>query len=94
MFYRQALATFSTKEEKEKKFVYKKMTYYDLLSVPHSASDKELKVAYLRQAKKYHPDVYEGVNKDHFKKVNEAYTVLKNAQKRAAYDNRSKIRAR
>lgn len=70
------------------------MTYYDLLSVPHSASDKELKVAYLRQAKKYHPDVYEGVNKDHFKKVNEAYTVLKNAQKRAAYDNRSKIRAR
>ena len=70
------------------------MTYYDLLSVPHSASDKELKFAYLKKAKRYHPDVYQGVNKDHFKKVNEAYTVLKNAQKRAAYDNRSKIRAR
>jgi len=68
--------------------------YYDLLGVAHSASDKELKIAYLRMAKRYHPDVYKGINKDHFKKVNEAYSVLKNAQKRAAYDNRSKIRAR
>ena len=46
----------------EKKFNYKKMTYYDLLNVSHSASDKELKIAYLKMAKKYHPDVYEGVN--------------------------------
>ena len=70
------------------------MTHYDLLDVKHSASDKELKVAYLRLAKKYHPDIYNGVNKDHFKRVNEAFSVLKNPQKRAAYDNRSKIRAR
>ena len=70
------------------------MTYYDLLNVSHSASDKELKIAYLKMAKKYHPDVYEGVNTDHFKKVNEAYSVLKNPQKRSAYDNKSKIRAR
>lgn len=70
------------------------MTHYDLLGVSHSASDKELKVAYLRMAKKFHPDVYNGINKDHFKRVNEAYSVLKNAQKRAAYDNKSKIRAR
>ena len=53
------------------------MTHYDLLGVGHSASEKELKVAYLRAAKKFHPDVYQGVNKDHFKKVNEAYSVLK-----------------
>ena len=54
------------------------MTHYDLLDVKHSASDKELKVAYLRLAKKYHPDIYNGVNKDHFKRVNEAFSVLKN----------------
>ena len=70
------------------------MTHYDLLNVSHTASDKEMKVAYLRMAKKFHPDLYDGINKDHFKKVNEAYSVLKNPQKRAAYDNRSKIRAR
>ncbi len=70
------------------------MTHYDLLGVSHTASDKEMKVAYLRMAKKFHPDLYKGINKDHFKKVNEAYSVLKNPQKRAAYDNRSKIRAR
>ena len=62
----------------EEKFNYKDKTHYDLLGVAHSASDKELKVAYLRAAKKFHPDVYKGVNRDHFKKVNEAYSVLKN----------------
>ena len=64
------------------KFIYKKLTHYDLLCVSHSASDKELKVAYHKMAKKYHPDIYKGINKDHFKRVNEAYTVLKNPQKR------------
>lgn len=54
------------------------MTHYDLLNVSHTASDKEMKVAYLRMAKKFHPDLYDGINKDHFKKVNEAYSVLKN----------------
>ena len=69
------------------------MNYYDLLGVASSASDKELKIAYLKLAKKYHPDVYKGVNQDHFKKVNEAYTILKNPHKRADYDNRQKIRS-
>ena len=78
--------------EKEKKFNYKTETYYSLLGVQTNASDKELKVAYLKSAKKYHPDVYKGINKDHFKKINEAFTVLKNPQKRADYDNRQKIR--
>ena len=83
-----------SKGNSEVKFNYKKMTHYDLLGVSSNASAKELKIAYLKMAKKYHPDVYDGVNKDHFKKVNEAYSVLKNAQKRSAYDNRSKVRAR
>jgi curved DNA-binding protein CbpA len=63
-----------------------------LLGVDHGASDKELKVAYLKLAKQYHPDVYKGVNKDHFKKVAEAYTTLKNPKKRADYDSQQKIR--
>lgn len=61
------------------RFNYKKMTHYDLLGVASSASNKEMKLAYLKMAKKFHPDVYHGINKDHFKKVNEAYSVLKNA---------------
>ena len=63
-----------------------------MLGVDPSASDKELKVAYLKAAKKYHPDVYKGINRDHFKKINEAFTTLKNPQKRSDYDNRLKIR--
>ena len=68
------------------------MTYYSLLGIESSASAKELKVAYLKAAKKYHPDVYKGINRDHFKKINEAFTTLKNPQKRAVYDNKLKIR--
>ena len=78
--------------EKETRFNYKKMNHYDILGVPSSATDKELKIAFLKLAKKYHPDVYKGINSDHFKRVNEAYTLLKNARKRADYDNRQKIR--
>lgn len=81
-------------ESKEVRFNYKKMNHYDLLGVASTASDKEMKLAYLNLAKKFHPDVYKGLNKDHFKKVNEAYSVLKNKQKRAAYDNLTKVRSR
>lgn len=45
-----------------------------------------MKKAYLKKAKKYHPDVYNGKNKDHFKKVSEAFQTLKNPDKRAKYD--------
>ena len=68
------------------------MNYYSLLGVSHNASDKELKVAYRKAARKYHPDIYKGINKDHFKRINEAYSVLKNPAKRSEYDNRQRIR--
>lgn len=42
-------------------------------------------------AKKFHPDVYRGGNKDHFKRVLEAYNTLKHPKKRLEYDNKMKI---
>ena len=45
-------------QEKEKKFNYAKMDFYDILEVDPDASDIEIKKSYLRLAKKYHPDVF------------------------------------
>ena len=62
--------------------------YYDLLGVPKGADDQTIKAAYRRLAKEWHPD-RKGGCKDHeakFKAINEAYDVLKDPQKRAAYD--------
>ena len=65
-----------------------KRDYYEVLGVEKNASDAELKSAYRKQAKKYHPDL----NKDntdadkHFKEVNEAYQVLGDADKKGQYD--------
>ena len=63
-------------------------SYYDILGVPRGADEKEIKKAYRNLARKYHPDVCkeEGAE-ERFKKINEAYSVLSDAQKRAQYDN-------
>jgi molecular chaperone DnaJ len=65
-----------------------KRDYYDILGVQRTADDKELKSAFRKLAKQYHPDARPGDHTaDHkFKEINEAYDVLKDPQKRAAYD--------
>jgi curved DNA-binding protein len=61
--------------------------YYKILGVARDASQDEIKRVYRRLARKYHPDVSKETNaEDKFKEVQEAYEVLKDAEKRAAYD--------
>ncbi len=64
--------------------------YYEILGVPKTASDDEIKRAYRNLARKAHPDVVHDDDKKHaetrFKDINEAYAVLSDAQKRAHYD--------
>ncbi|ROU06025.1 DnaJ C-terminal domain-containing protein [Lysobacter enzymogenes] len=61
--------------------------YYETLGVEPSAGEAEIKTAYRRLARKYHPDVSkEAGAEESFKAVNEAYEALRDPQKRAAYD--------
>lgn len=64
-----------------------KRDYYDVLGVSRDASDSEIKKAYRKLSKKYHPDINKeaGAEKK-FKEIAEAYEVLSDDQKRAAYD--------
>ena len=65
-----------------------KRDYYEVLGIGRDADDAAIKKAYRQMAKKYHPDVNPGDKdaEEKFKEVNEAYSVLSDAQKRARYD--------
>jgi molecular chaperone DnaJ len=64
-----------------------KRDYYDVLGVTRSASEEDVKKAFRRLARQYHPDVNkEKGAEERFKEINEAYEVLGDAQKRQAYD--------
>jgi len=65
-----------------------KRDYYEVLGVAKSADDKDIKKAYKRLAMKFHPDRTQGdkAMEEKFKEVQEAYEVLSDEQKRAAYD--------
>ena len=61
--------------------------YYDTLGIERDASQEEIKRAYRRLARRYHPDVSDEADaEERFKEIGEAYEVLKDPEKRAAYD--------
>jgi len=64
-----------------------KRDYYEVLGLKKGASDADIKKAFRKQAKKYHPDVNkEKGAEEKFKEINEAYEVLSDPQKKATYD--------
>lgn len=65
-----------------------KRDYYEVLGVDKNASDADIKKAFRKLARKYHPDVNPGDKEaeEKFKEINEAYDVLSNAEKRQQYD--------
>lgn len=64
-----------------------KRDYYEVLGVPRDADDNVIKSAYRKLARQYHPDVNKSEDaEERFKEINEAYEILSETEKRAAYD--------
>ena len=62
--------------------------YYEILGVPRNAAEKDIRQAFRKLAREHHPDVNPGdsSSEDRFKRINEAYSVLSDADKRQRYD--------
>ena len=62
--------------------------YYDILNVPNTANEDQIKQAYRTLAMKYHPDKNQGnkIAEEKFKRISEAYSVLSDPQRRRDYD--------
>ncbi len=61
--------------------------YYEILGVPRSASKEDIRRAFRQLARQYHPDVSDAPDaEERFKEINEAYQVLSDDERRAAYD--------
>ena len=65
-----------------------KRDYYEVLGLQKGASDDEIKKAYRKLAKQYHPDLHPGDKRceEQFKEIGEAYEVLSDPDKKARYD--------
>src|SRR4029434_10302880 len=65
-----------------------KRDYYEVLGIKRDASDKDVRQAYRKLARKYHPDVNpnDKTAEERFKEVSEAYEVISDKEKRAKYD--------
>lgn len=66
-------------------------SYYEILGVDVKASLDEIKNAYRTLAKKYHPDIFHGSGSEIFKRINEAYAVLGDAENRKKYDESREV---
>ena len=62
--------------------------YYSVLGISRDATEKDIKAAYRKLARKYHPDVNPGnkAAEEKFKEINQAYEVISDAEKRKKYD--------